>query len=467
MKHLAAAIQELLTTLLSRSSTVQSETIDYFRVDQAIISNESLLRQVVSLDKELTAAGLGSLSLFGEVAGEFDLSAVSFAEIDQEILSIIFNKSTVEQSVFVTSAGFLSALQAGLKVREVVWVASDFAPFSTFGMLVTPWGGPITKEVRDHGDLLSPRKLVRDHTHRKTPSAIDPWLLVRPPERSSALFVDWQRIAVERLSFCLPFEILGDPVEQQIVLKGPRSQSIVVSSIEEPDPILFDLLTEAASWVFCGSRDAETRFTFLNYHLSLDWKSGSVWPDGLRAVFPASLVAAKEAFAFHLQDKSKDALKSLADLRKSLQDDVTKTQQASRELVSTLWRDFAIAAGVLALRYLPGSANIPTVWLKVVTLSSAALLLISIVVALWSNYRFNSSAKKTREDWRTRIYGFIDLQEWQKLVDKPLAQALTTYRCVAGIVAVMYVAIISYLVHLSGVDLCGAIATLKGVILSN
>ncbi|MCP3402832.1 MULTISPECIES: hypothetical protein [unclassified Bradyrhizobium] len=103
-------------------------------------------------------------------------------------------------------------------------------------------------------------------------------------------------------------------------------------------------------------------------------------------------------------------------------------------------------------------------WLEVVTLSSAALLAISIVVALWSNYRFNSGAKKTREDWRTRIYGFIDLHEWQKLVDKPLAQALTTYRCVAGVVATMYVAIISYLVHLSGVDLCAAIAKLKWLI---
>ena len=464
MKHLGDAIQELVTTLLSRTSAVQSETSEYFRVDQATISNESVLRQIVSINKELLAAGLGSVSLFGEVAGEFDLNAVSFAEIDQEILSIIFNKSAVEQSVFVTSTGFLSALQAGLKMREVVWVALDFAPFSTFAMLVTPWGGPTGKEAPDQGDLLSPRKLVRDHTHRKTPSAIDPWLLARPPERSSALFVDWQRIAVERLSFCLPFEIVGDPVEQQIVLKGPRSQSIVVSSIKEPNPTLFDLLTEAATWVYCGSRDAETRFTVLNYHLSLDWKSGAVWPDGLRVVLPASLVAAKEAFAFHLQDKSKDALKSLADLRKSLQDDVTKTQQASRELVSTLWRDFAIAAGVLALRYLPGAANIPPVWLKIVTLSSAALLLISIVLALWSNYRFNSSAKKTREDWRTRIYGFIDIQEWQKLVDKPLSQALATYRCVAGVVAIMYVGIISYLVHLSGVDLCGTIEKLKGLI---
>ena len=99
MKHLGDAIQELVTTLLSRTSAVQSETSEYFRVDQATISNESVLRQIVSINKELLAAGLGSVSLFGEVAGEFDLNAVSFAEIDQEILSIIFNKSAVEQSV--------------------------------------------------------------------------------------------------------------------------------------------------------------------------------------------------------------------------------------------------------------------------------------------------------------------------------------------------------------------------------
>lgn len=104
-------------------------------------------------------------------------------------------------------------------------------------------------------------------------------------------------------SIKLPYEIVGDERDQKVILKGPRSRDIVVSDELERVTDVFELLTESAMWVYGSSRDAEARFTFLNYHLSLDWRVGSPWPSGMIAVLPACLVAAREAFAFHLQDK--------------------------------------------------------------------------------------------------------------------------------------------------------------------
>jgi hypothetical protein len=166
---------------------------------------------------------------------------------------------------------------------------------------------------------------------------------------------------------------------------------------------------------------------------------------------PGALSSARDAFAFYLQDQSREALRSLADLRRGLQDEVAKVQQASRDLVNALWRDFAIAAAVLALRYVPGMSSIPTDWLRVITLAAAALLLISLLVSIGSNARYHWIAKRSREDWRLRLYAFLDPAEWDRLVGRPLRGSLRTYRFVSAVTALCYGAIIAYLFFIGGV----------------
>ena len=62
---------------------------------------------------------------------------------------------------------------------------------------------------------------------------------------------------------------------------------------------------------------------------------------GLTSVLGEAFVSAREAYGFHVEGETKQALKALGELRKNILEDVTKAQGATRDLISSLWRDFA------------------------------------------------------------------------------------------------------------------------------
>jgi hypothetical protein len=456
MTPLECRVSQLLERLSGSSAdAVFSEALSWCRVDRAACNDADLLVELKSVATELTRQQLGTARLFGEIEGELNLTTTTLEEVENEQLTVLFEKpSAGTWAIFYTERGFVSSLDDDVLSRRVIWVCSIAEQFATFSTLVCGWDGPREFE-RPTDEFESPRKLVRDRTYDNAPAEIALWLAFRSPIRQSASFQGWRRKAIQRLAFCIPFEIEGSGADTRVILKGPRTIRVPVSLVfPTQEDEVFATLSDAALWIYNGQRDAETRFVFFNNHLSLDWKEGGTWPLGAVTTIPGSLTSARDAFAFYLQDQSRDALRSLTDLRRGLQDEVNKVQQASRDLVNALWRDFAIAAAVLAIRYVPGMSSIPPEWLKVITLAAAALLLISLLISLWSNARYNLIAKRSREDWRSRLYAFIDAAEWDRLVLEPLRTGLRTYRLVGTVTALCYLAIIGYLFYLGqGADL--------------
>jgi hypothetical protein len=450
MTPLECRVSELLERL-SRSSAdaVFSEVLDRCRVDRVACNDADLLVELKGVATELAGQKLGTLRVFGDVEGELNLMTVTLPELENEQLSVIFEKpSTSAWAIFYTEKGFVSTLDDDVLSRQVIWVGSIAEAFTTFSTLVCGWDGPRQFD-RPGDEFESPRKLVRDRTYQNAPAEIAPWLLFRSPIRQSASFQGWRYKAIQKLAFSIPFEIERSGADTLVILKGSRTISVPVSLVfPTQEDAVFAALSEAALWIYTARRDAETRFVFFNNHISLDWKEGEAWPLGAVHTAPGSLTSARDAFAFYLQDQSRDALRSLTDLTRGLQDEVSKVQQASRDLVNALWRDFAIAAAVLAIRYVPGMSSIPPEWLKVITLAAAALLLISLLISLWSNARYHLIAKRSREDWRSRLYAFIDAAEWDRLVREPLRTSLRTYRFVGIVTALCYLAIIGYLFYL-------------------
>jgi len=253
---------------------------------------------------------------------------------------------------------------------RAIWVAAAFEGFSTATMTVSPWNGPKQHEPSQPLPEL-PRKLVHDQTFRRTPAQLGPWLLRGSVPAASPIFATWKAVAAEWLAYALPSEVHGNDAALSAVLKGPRSAPIdVVAVPPDWDDAVFASLTEAVSWVYTTPREAETKFQFLNNHLSLDWQ-GAAWSAGLTQLLSGSLANAREAFAFHLQDQSKEALKTLGDLRKALQDEVARAQVATRDLLSALWRGLAIAGVVLALKNPTASQITSAEILHWVTLATA------------------------------------------------------------------------------------------------
>jgi hypothetical protein len=443
-----ALIQQL------RSDASESdETTEWFRLQGATCRDQASLAAIVAISLEAVADNFGTVELNGRVGGQINLTTATFDDVQNDSLVLTIRKhSTPHWCYFLSGEGAIRALaELAAGAPKAVWVAASFDAFSTGSLLVCPWGGPQEYEgLRD--EMESPRKLVRDQTHNLTSISVIPWLLLAPPEQPSPIFARWRTLAGINLAFVLPFEIRAIDGTDYVVLKGPRSQPLGVAAPPANwDDQAFDTLVETVRWVYSPRRDAEAKFLFLNRELSLSWRDADRWPEGLAHILRQALTSTRDEFAFYLQDQSRDAIKSLADLRKGLQEEVAKTQQATRDLLAALWRDFAVAALVLALRSPPISSTAilhPEV-VRLVTLSAAALLVISLLITVVSNARFNALSNVSRADWRQRLYSFLSDADWNALVERQLRAGRRIYRAVVAAMILVYLVAILYLLNLA------------------
>jgi hypothetical protein len=442
-----------LVEQLRTDASIFDETIAWFRLQGGRCPDQAGLDGIVALSQEAVADNFGTVELTGVVGGAIDLSTVSFNDVRNDALVLTIRKrSTPGWCFFLSGAGAMASLaDLAVDAPRAVWVASGQEAFSTGTLHVCPWGGPEAYEgLEDEGEL--PRKLVRDQTHTLTPNSVIPWLLVTAPAQPSPLFARWRSLASSNLAFVLPFEIRTINGTDQVVLKGPRSQPIEIAPFPASWPVeALDPLIEAVRWVYFPRRDAEAKFLFLNRELSLGWRDADRWPEGLTHIVRHCLTSARDEFAFYLQDQSRDALKSLADLRKGLQEEVMKTQQATRDLLASLWRDFAVAALVLALRSPPISATAvlhPEV-LRLVTIAAAVLLAASLTITIVSNARFHALGNRSRADWRHRLYAFLSNADWDALVEHQLQAGRQVYRTVVAAMILAYLFAIFYLINLA------------------
>src|ERR1043166_6886581 len=375
--------RNIIDTLAGQSPGI-AESVDVCNVTGWQCDNEDLLTEIRTLAGEATQEHMAIIELRSALDVEFPLQHVTLQQVTGQNLTLrIAKESTAEWVYFLTRGGLADSLEdlTGNENPRSVWIPETFEPFTTHTLRFGPWGGP-REHNRPAGATERPRKLVRDQTYERTPEFISPWLLDKEPADNSHIFGVWRKAAVRRLAFVLPYEIRAEGGAQYAILKGPRSNPIAISPIDDNwADANFTLLNEAVQWVYGSRQHAEERFIFLNEQLSLAWRDNDRWSPGLRQVLSRSLVSAKDAYEFYLRDQSKETLRSLGDLRKSLMDEVAKTQQATRDLLSAIWRDFAIAALVLALRSPAiSSTTIHPEVLRIVTLAAATLLFISLLV---------------------------------------------------------------------------------------
>lgn len=441
---------ELADELARSPGASLTETVTHCRVDDAACSDAGMLARIAEVARLATEEGYGTLRVYASVGGELDMFDCTVDDITGQGLALVLTKQQEPNwCYFISVAGFDGALgDAFAATPRAIWVARDFDPFASATLSVSPWGG--SKEPPSPAERIErPRKYVRDLTHGHTPSEVAPWLPSGPLPAGSDVFAAWRGKAADRLAACLPSEIRPFEDGLAVVLKGPRPSPVPVGPVRAGWAAeAFPALVEAADWAYGQPRETEARFQFLNNHLSIAWREGDTWPGGLARTLPGSLASAREAYAFHLQDQSKDALKTLGDLRKSLQDEVGRAQSATRDLLGTLWRDLGVAGIVLALRSPAAEkiASAPT--LRWVTLATAVVLILSLAVTLLSNHRFNRLADDGRTEWRSRLYAFLPDTEWLRLVDAPIRSGRRVYHTAVPFVVLLYAVAVAYLLFL-------------------
>ena len=360
---------------------------------------------------------------------------------------------------FCTAKGFNSALDETEFIYRArkIWIADKFEKFSTLATTFSPWGYDTLLSISEWQGLIDPRKLVRDLSIENgsiLPHDIRPWLLDSNEKieniKDSEVFRIWKTAASKKISLVLPSEIRFSTDNKVVTFKGEKTKDIKVANLSDQDYCeLFSGLHECASWVFVNRHDYEIKHTLLNYFLASEWTSSDIWPN--EEVLTNSLVAAQDAYKLHVREDGRELLKAFGDIKKALQDEVGKVADNIRSLVANFWRDFAIAAVALVVKFTTSSTNLSPIGIKIIFTFTAVFLLFSITVTLITNSRFNTITQENRNNWYKRLYPFIDKNnvKWKELVEIPIQKITKTYSYVAFISYILYMVISIYLLYLA------------------
>jgi hypothetical protein len=325
----------------------------------------------------------------------------------------------------LTSVAFRAWLSEQ-RSAEIWWVASLLRPFTTWSSRFTSWGD--TTEFSPQPASKDPRQLVRETAgQRLIPSEIGPWLLSNPDEvlEEDICFGVWADVAAPTLMRVLSDEIAVDG--GRLTFRGPPRLHLA----PPPDDSLrtlradgFGALQEAAGWVFENRREAEMRHTLF----SLEFARSAIGRDDAVTAFrdtaDVALEGARIAYQLGLLDLSRDTLKSLADLRKAVGEDVSKTSDTTRQMITALAGALSVGMGLIAAR-LNSSIDYRL-------LSGLGIVVVGYVTLMaLSGFGYLSSQARLRVEWRPRLYSFLAKEEYQSIVMAPINRAATWFYVVA------------------------------------
>lgn len=349
-------------------------------------------------------------------------------------LSLIFESPITTPHIFTPEGwGSLLADEEALSHAQTIRLAFIETGFDTKAFNVEPWlNAPTTvdQQVKKSASDISPRRQVRSQSSLLlAPAHIEPWILALPASEQNSAVNIWQNVSSLMIAKSLTNELYKDADIAKVVLSGQPPRKLELG-IFQSGHIPFNTLQEAATWVYLEGEDVEVRHTFLSSELARAWTPNVSFCEGLAERLASALDSARLLYKAHLRSGSKDIIKALADLRKTLADEVQKLLQQSKDLSSAVWRDVVIAIGVVGVRFAMDSvkANQVTSGFAIIYFAVALYICVSYAITVTTNTRFLEIVEASRQSWRTKLYAFLDDNDYQTLAENPLSDAVLAYR---------------------------------------
>lgn len=319
--------------------------------------------------------------------------------------------------------------------------------FQTRAFEVEPWVDvPKTIECPRRNRKLDagPRRQVRCHSPElMAPISLEPWINAGiAPDNGQAVEI-WRDVAAQMIVRSLPNDLYREGEIFKVGLSGQPPRRLDLGLFRSNE-IQFKILQEAATWLYLEGDDIDVRHTFLSAELAREWAPDVTFYAGLASRLPRALESARLVYKAHLRSGSKDTLKALADLRKVLSEEVQKLLQQSRDLSSAVWRDVAIAIGVLAVRFAMDGirASQVTTEFGAIYCLVALYIGVSYAITVSTNNKFLAIVETSRRSWRTKLYSFLDDDDYKILADKPLGDAIAAYRTTQWITTLVVLVVV-------------------------
>lgn len=317
---------------------------------------------------------------------------------------------------FVSTAAFEVWLSCPGVVDAVRVAACSFA-FSTESFRVTGWGEDSTKQSAR--ERKSPRRVVRDSSGRGlVPADLRPFLLADDSNASfgDAVYEAWRAYAASKLLLAIATEVLSD---NRVEFVGPPRLNIPnFDPTKSPELVdWFELVQEAARWIYDDDREVDLRHRLFSQEFArLAYGLASIG-DAMTRSGAAALEGAKITYSFHVHEISKDALKSLSDLRKAVSEDTQKMFESVRQVALSAAGALFYVIGLVAARLssAPMDAVVFDVLLMVGMIYSGGIVSV--------NYHVIVLQRELRSVWRSKIYRYLTDEEYAQMVQDPNVRA--------------------------------------------
>lgn len=420
------------------------ETISKYRIYSTRIQSEEDVEVLRKFGELLDQLSLGSLQIEGDIVGEVLLNELTLDGVQNEEIRLVIDKGENEFIYFLSLQGFVQflLLDEDLNEYDFIYIKEEFESFSTYTNVyvsLSSFDESLQKAKNAFNGLEDPRVLVKDRASNlySLPENVSNWFLTESSE-TSQVQIEWQKIASFKLSLTLPLQLIDEEKILYAVFKDENYYSFEFKSKENNVwENAYNDIYEAAYWIYKNKEEAESKHRLLNHQLAVEWPEAKEFPELDK--ISRSLSNAKRAYKLHLHDSSKEVLKSLTDLRKTLFEEVERVKETTRSLSDKLWRDFAIALGVLVIRFVPNLSSIPDKYLNMLAYGTGIFLIVSILITIISNFFFNRSSKQNRKKWQERLFFYIPKEEFEEIYESHVKNSIWTFRGVQATAFIVYI----------------------------
>lgn len=326
-------------------------------------------------------------------------------------------KPEVESStlLILTKQGIANLLNQNANFTNIKIARLGFN-FGTFGCSYSGWNE--TSQNENKIQTKSPRQLVRDLSEpRLVPKNMDYWILT---DRSKINFDDvgfkeWAFVATKNLIVSISTEV--DAENKRITFKGAQRFITDINNFERSISEVigkdeFFNLQDCVNWVYENERESDLRHQLIASEFSLCAQTSS----GIAALIKENtlsvLEAARIAYQIHVSEITKDTIKTLTDLRKSVTDEMAKTNDIMRQFTGGLAGAITVCLGLILAK---STNNTPAI----ITIVVSIVAFIYVLILFLSGLQYVLLQRKLRKNWQPRLYRFLPEVEYNEIVIKP------------------------------------------------